>query len=100
METINIEGLDRAVILAALYNGSFQQGMGVLHERGRTGMTVEQAREELEARGPNAYFDYLHGRVMKIELSEGQTELSPWGYDRDNGQGAAARIIAQIRAGG
>lgn len=40
------------------------------------------------------YFDYLHGRVMKSDLSgnEFRTDL----YDRDNGIGAAERAIATV----
>lgn len=40
-------------------------------------------------------FDYLKGRVMKVNLS-GDT-LNEWGYDRDNGTGAAERAIASLR---
>lgn len=45
-------------------------------------------------RYPNAeriYFDYLQGRVMKVDLAG--DELDPRLYDRDNGEGAARRAI-------
>ncbi len=92
---MNIAGLNKAEVLAALYNGSRQQGMGFMHARGAEGMTVEQASEEI-ANNKSMYFDYLHGRVMKIDLSgdELDTEL----YNRDNGRGAAERIIAGLFA--
>lgn len=90
---MDIKGLDKAEVLAALYNGSRQQGMGFLHSRGSHGMTVEQAREELKE---TSYFDYLHGRVMKIALDGDELETRL--YDRDNGQGAAEKIIAALRA--
>ena len=95
MDEINIEGLDRAEILAALYNKSQQQGMGFLDQRGAKGMTKEMAAELLKNQD---YFDYLQGRVMKISLKEGAKTLRPFLYDRDNGQGAAARVIAKLRA--
>lgn len=41
------------------------------------------------------YFDYLQGRVMKIDVSE--NEMDTWGYDRDNGQGAASKVVEAIR---
>jgi hypothetical protein len=90
---MNISGLDKAKVLAALYNRARQQGMGFLHARGSEAMTVEQAREKI-ANNKSMYFDYLHGRVMKIDLSgdELDTEL----YNRDNGRGAAERIIAGL----
>jgi len=93
-DKINIAGLDQAAVLAALYNASHQQGMGFMHARGARDMTVEEAREEITQRGDLPYFDYLHGRVMKIGL--GRDELDPWLYDRDNGQGAAARALAPL----
>lgn len=89
---MDIKGLDKAVVLAALYNGSHQLGMGFLHKRGAEPMSVEQAREEL-ADGP--YFDYLHGRVMKISLQG--DELDTFLYNRDNGEGAAERIIEGLK---
>jgi hypothetical protein len=100
---IDIAGLDKAQLLAALYNGSRQLGMGFIHAEGRKDMTVEQAREQLPkgddhawaGHGKPLYFDYLHGRVMKVDLS-GDT-LRPFLYDRDNGEGAAARIIERLR---
>ena len=87
MAIINLEGLDRAEILAALYNASKPQGLGVLHYD-PSPMTRDEAEELLKVR---TYFDYLKGRVMKIDLSG--NELDTWGYDRDNGQGAAEKAI-------
>jgi hypothetical protein len=75
-DRIDITGLDKAELLAALYNNSQVQGMGFLQAEPGT-MTASEARRLLEAR---TYFDYLKGRVMKIDLS-GDT-LDPWGYDQ------------------
>lgn len=94
METINIAGLSKAKVLAALFNASRQQGMGFLDSRGAKPMTEEDAAAVIQAQG--LYFDYLRGRVMKVDL-EGD-ELHPWAYDRDNGAGAAERAIASVRA--
>jgi len=44
-------------------------------------------------------FDYLQGRVMKVDLSS-DTEFDSWAYDRDNGQGAAAEVIEAVRKTG
>jgi len=89
---MNIKGLDKAEVLAALFNASRQQGMGVLDGRGRIDMTVEQAREILKQ---TVYFDYLYGRVMKIGLDD--DEVDTWGFNRDNGQGSAERAVDAIR---
>ncbi len=58
-------------------------------------MTVDEAAIELNN---GFYFDYLHGKVMKIDLSTG--ELNPWGYDRDNGSGKAEQVITRLRETG
>ena len=96
MSTIDISKLDKAEVLAALYNASKQQGMGFLHARGQTEMTKDEAAAEIAARNSDEpYFDYLHGRVMKVRLAD---TLETWLYDRDNGEGAAARALAPLFA--
>lgn len=94
---VSIKGLNKAAVLVALYNNSHQQGLGFLHTRGAAAMTVAQAQDELDRSGPSKYFDYLHGRVMKVGL-ESDTEFNERLYDRDNGPGAAQRAIDELRA--
>ena len=98
-DEINIEGLSKAAVLAALFNGSRQQGMGFLNAAGANPMTEAQAQEEIDARadgnGWRSYFDYLRGRVMKVDI--GGDTFDPYLYDRDNGRGAAAAVIASLR---
>ena len=94
MTYVDISGLDPAAVLAALYNASQQQGLGFLNPHGRQPMTVEDAAAAL-AVTPHRYFDYLHGRVMKVELTGVQIDVRL--YDRDNGEGAGAAAIARLR---
>jgi hypothetical protein len=86
---IDLEGKDKAEVLAKLYNASKPLGLGRLHYNPEP-MSVDEAGAIL-GRG-ETYFDYLSGRVMKIDL--GGDELDPWLYDRDNGEGAAERALA------
>lgn len=90
---INLKGVNKALVLAALYNASMPQGMGWLHADPAT-MSEAEAAKLLEER---TYFDYLRGRVMKVDLS-GDT-LEEFLYDRDNGRGAAHAAIAHLLAG-
>lgn len=98
---INIKNADKAEVLAALYNHSRILGFGTIQAR-YTSMTVEQAREEIDnpigdggfQRRPG-YFDYLHGRVMKVYID--RDELDPCLYDRDNGRGAAAEALKNVK---
>jgi len=92
--TINLEGLDKSEVLAALYNASKPQGAGFMHFD-PSPMSVNEARTLLEQ---DTDFDYLKGRVMKISLS-GDT-LDPWLYNRDNGDGAAEQAIESLRGTG
>lgn len=104
-DDLDITGLSKAEVLAALYNNSRQLGLGMMHPRGAVGMNVAQAQDEIDAkptilfgsrRGEKAmYFDYLHGRVMKVDLA-GDT-LNPRLYDRDNGHGSAQKVIEMLR---
>lgn len=88
---VNISNKDKAEVLVALYNNSHPHGLGFLQYNPEP-MTIEQARELLQQ---TTCFDYLGGRVMKISL-ESDT-VHTWGYNRDNGDGAAERAISQCR---
>lgn len=90
-ESIDISKLNKAEVLAALYNNAKPLGMGFLHFTPED-MTTDQAQSLLDE--GHTYFDYVKGRVMKVDL-KGET-LAPWGYDRDNGDGAASRALTQL----
>jgi hypothetical protein len=90
-QTISLVGLNKSEVLAALYNASKPQGMGFMRYDQKP-MTVEEAEGLLN--GGHTDFDYIKGRVMKVDLSG--DELDTWGYDRDNGQGAAELAIAAL----
>ncbi len=90
---IDISGLDRATVLAALYNGARPQQSGFAAYDPEP-MDTEMAGGLLGGRN---YFDYVQGRVMKVDL-DGET-LDPYLYDRDNGEGAAFMVIQSLRAG-
>lgn len=89
---LDISGKSKAKVLAALYNNSRPLGMGFFHYN-PADMTEEEAEIELEE-SSDKYFDYLHGRVMKVDLRG--NSFDPRLYDRDNGAGAAAKAIEGI----
>lgn len=102
-EAINIQGLDKAELLSALYSRAQVLGLGALNAK-QGDLTPEEAAllvtrysHTNSATGQTSiYFDYLHGRVMKVDI--GGDTLNGRMYDRDNGQGAAERIVAALRA--
>lgn len=91
-ELISIAGLDKASVLAALYNAAQPQGLGFL-QYDPTPMSPHEARSQYGK--CDDYYDYLRGRVMKVDLSK--DSFDPWLYDRDNGSGAAKRVIDALK---
>ena len=87
---IDISKMNRADVLAALYNSARAQGLGLLQWTDAP-MTRDEARSLLDGQ---TYFDYVRGRVMKVDL-RGDI-LDPRLYDRDNGQGAAAAALEDL----
>lgn len=90
---VNTKGLRKSAVLAALYNASKPQGLGFLHFDPAP-MTEEESEELLQT---STYFDYIKGRIMKVDLSN-DDGFEEWLYDRDNGNGAAQRVINQLRS--
>lgn len=88
---ISIAGLDKAKVIIALYTYARVQGMGAFQAKSEP-MTEAEANALLAT---DDYFDYVHGRVMKVRIAG--DELNPRLYDRDNGHGAAADAVNTIR---
>ena len=89
---IDISGLSKAKVLAALYNNSQPLGLGRFQATDED-MTEGEAQVILDE--GQTYFDYLKGRVLKVSLEN--DEFDPYLYDRDNGEGAAQRIIDNLK---
>lgn len=89
---IDISNVRSCDVLAALYNFSKPLGYGHLqYEEGD--MTPEEAQRLLDMKR-STYFDYLKGRVMKVDVAG--PELDPRLYDRDNGPGAAQKALVSL----
>ena len=93
---INISGLNKAEVLKTLYDNSHVQGLGILQTVPDGYVTVEHCQMLLETTG-YPYFDYLYGRVLKVDLSDDSFDERL--YDRDCGPGAARRAIEKLRSG-
>jgi hypothetical protein len=90
LKVIDISKLSKVQVLVALYNAAQPLGTGLLHYDAAP-MSEEEAVHLLEQ---STYFDYVKGRVMKVDLSK--NEFDPRLYDRDNGQGEAQRVISEL----
>lgn len=105
-DPIDITGIDRAELLAALWNGTRAVGMGILGELEaqraypelKTGMTAAFLRkvfgDKIEG---DLELDYVAGRPIKVWIV-GNNLDRPDLYDRDAGRGACALIVAALRA--
>lgn len=98
-------GIPRWLLFWELFNNSKQLGMGLLQTAGRPQMTLGEAYLEYEImsnRGEReVYLDYYKGRLIKsliptLEDDNISVSFDTWGYDRDHGEGACARIIKGI----
>lgn len=88
---MKITGLNKAEVLVALYNRAKIQGMGFMSNNSGFVMNTEKAKELLSKK---IDFDYLNGKVMKINLSG--DELDTYLYNRDNGHNAAEDAIKPL----
>ena len=99
-DAVDISGLDRAELLAALYNATRAYGRGALHDLGRD-MTVDEARVAIAERrveqrglarlGMIAYFDWLCGRPIKLDIEQDSVDF--YLYDNDAGPGTGKPLI-------
>ena len=96
--TVDTTGMDRAELLMALFNAASAGGStaGIIAGLLPEPMDIAEATALLS--DGRTYFDYHRGRVMKIDVME--DHLKPRLYDRDNGEGAVARVVAQFSEGG
>ena len=107
-ESVDITGLDKAAVLAALFNASAPQGFGFLQAgNGPQVMSLEDAQAMIDSAPAPEFpgmtdereleYDYVLGRPIKVRL--GGNEFNPWGFDRDNGgPGSAQQVIDRLRA--
>lgn len=101
---VNVKGLDRAELLAALYNATHAVGLGVRDDL-RRDMTVAEARQRLHERrselgplrrhGLLATFDWVAGRPIKCDVDQDEIDFDV--YDNVAGPGTGARVVQQLR---
>ena len=99
-ELVDITGLSKAAVLAAMFNASRPQGMGFISSlSGPDSLDIEGAEKEIAKTLDCVYldFDYVFGRPLKLNLTE--DSFDPRGFDRDNGgSGSAQKIVDRLRA--
>lgn len=95
---IDIKGLNRAEVLAALYNeaspGGAQRMSWMQWQPGN--MTVAEAESHLASILADDWIDYLGGRALKIKFEGDQLEDRL--YDREYGDAKAHWVVMKLRA--
>lgn len=89
---INIDGLDKAEVLKVLYDNAEVQGLGLL-DYVSGDMTIKEAKDLLRVKQE---FDYLHGRIMKVDLTS-DVAFDETLYDENNGELTAIKAINRLR---
>jgi len=90
--TLGVVQLTPAEVLSTLFNRSQIRGMGFMDPNSnKNNLTVEEAQALIPSRG-HAAFDYLYGRCLKIDLTNG-TMLETRLYNRDFGTNAAEDAV-------
>ncbi|MDB5885008.1 MAG: hypothetical protein JWR74_1179 [Polaromonas sp.] len=92
MKPISIKGLDKALLLAALYCAAHDLATHGFHVTAKPGMSRAEASEHL-ARGDT--FKKLNGRVLNITLAN--DDMDPSGYNAENGHLAAELVVEALR---
>lgn len=97
---IDISKKDIGAVLAALYNAACPTGMGFMHydpdtwDERTANYYLEHFKEEITSDDGYIHIKYLLGRPLNIVIRDGIINVR--GYNNDNGQGLAERIIRTI----
>lgn len=92
---VNIEGLPKPRILAALYNKSRAVGIGQYQYNPQHNMTYNEAEKLLKTMST---FNLLYGRVMYFSMDSDTTEIDNTLYDKYlKDDGRMERIINDIK---
>jgi hypothetical protein len=88
MSEINIQNLNKADVLAVLYNASKHVGRSFLHPYNQDPMTKQEAQILLSSKQS---FDNIKGHILKIDLSGSILDTTL--YNFYNGKGAAEKAL-------
>jgi hypothetical protein len=90
---LKITNLNKAEVLIALYNNAKVLDLG---EHALNSHRVLDHKDAEELLKKKTKFDYLYGRVLKVDLTTDELETAR--YNRDNGQGAAEKALQPLIA--
>lgn len=89
---VTIADLDKAAVLAALFNAARRPKVDI---QGDDLLTTEEASDALEHNHYGSYMMFLFNRTIMVDFSKDEIDVSP--YNVENGVGAAETIIEKLR---
>ena len=94
---INIKGVDKVKLLAALFNAAGPEGPTRMTYKPRHVMSKHEAHEWLErhyemAATPHIY--YIEGRRINLDISG--DKVDPYAWDKRHGWGAFSKIVNSL----
>lgn len=104
-ECLDISGIDRAELLAALYNATpaLDGAIAATADLGRKMVPADvldewahYAEYGVRLDQHELAVDYMRGRPIKVTL-RGDTLVEPGGFDRNAGKGACRRVVTRLR---
>lgn len=94
-EYIDISKLDPILVLIRLFKAArYSEAIGNKEEFAKE-MTIEEAKMLLEK---NQFVGFHRGRVISISFDGKRKIINPKSYDKANGFGLAAEVIAKIES--
>lgn len=91
---ISIRGIPKADLLEALWHRS--KPAAWFADSKMPAPVFDRHSAVADAKRTGWRLDYIKGRVIKSDLSG--DKVNPWGFDRDNGNGAFEECVAALRA--
>jgi hypothetical protein len=99
---VDITNMRKEAVVEALFNGTAPCGMGYIANaadgQGKN-YTRESAREDLLSiikRGDTMYFDYLHGKRMKLHIGRDVVDIRRYNSGA-NKEGLGQRILVELK---
>ena len=93
MPTVDISGIDKEILLEALWTRSTPAAFFSLNGSTPPPFSFSAAKSELSNDG---YADYICGRAIKTNIYQEDT-IDSYMYDRDAGTGAFQEVVNQLR---
>lgn len=87
---LSITGVDKVELLRKLWEKKKPAVFFAYHPH----VPVPTFDDDLARKAVTGYIDYFQGRCIKTDLS--QDEADPRVYDRDEGEGAFKRVLANL----